>query len=59
MKDEEIVKHVPFNLTRSISQFLLRDVNVGFMEVTDERVYQGASYPANTACMDLYLTLTS
>ena len=35
MKDEEIVGHVPFNLTRLISQFLQRDVNVGFMEVAN------------------------
>ena len=50
MKDEEIVRHVPFNLTRLISQFLQRDVNVGFVEVTGERVNQGAGYGVELPC---------
>ena len=50
MKDEEIVGHVPFNLTRLISQFLQRDVNVGFVEVTGERVNRGTGYGIELPC---------
>ena len=50
MKDGEVVGHVPFNLTRPISQFLQRDVNVGFVEVTGEKVNRGAGYGVELPC---------
>jgi len=50
IKDREVVGHVPFNLTRPISQFLYRDVNVGFVEVTGENVNRGAGYGVKLPC---------
>lgn len=36
MKDGNIVGHVPFNISRTVSQFLRRDHNTGFAEVLCE-----------------------
>ena len=50
MKDGQVVGHVPFNLTRPISQFLQRDVNVGFVEVTSEKANRGVGYGVELPC---------
>ena len=36
--------HVPHNIAPAFSQFLLRDVNKAFVEVTGQRINRGAGY---------------
>jgi len=50
MKDREVVGYVPFKLTTLTPQFLQRDLNVGFVEVTGEKGNQGASYGVELPC---------
>ena len=49
-KDISIVGHVPYNLARSISCFLRRDVNKAFAEITGEKVNRGAGYGLEVPC---------
>ena len=44
MKEGQIVGHVPFNLSPTISLFLRRDVNKTFARVTGGKVNQGAGH---------------
>ena len=44
LKEEQIVGHVPFNISNTVSQFLRRAGNTGFAEVTGHYVNQGADY---------------
>ena len=37
LKDDVIVGHVPYNLAPRLSQFLRREVNKAFTEVTEEK----------------------
>ena len=44
MKEDIIVGHVPYNIASVIFQFLRRDCNKGFIEVTGSKVNRGAGY---------------
>ena len=50
-KDDAIVGHVPHNLSPRLSQFLMRDVNKAFAEVTGETVNRGAGYGLEIPCV--------
>ena len=50
-KENEIVGHVPFNISSLISQFLRRDCNKGFAEVTGPRVNRRAGYGLEIPCV--------
>ena len=50
-KENEIVGHVPFNISSLLSQFLRRDCNKGFAEVTGPRVNRGAGYGLEIPCV--------
>ena len=41
---DEVVGHVPYNLAKSVSQFLSRSASNGFVTVTDSEVNRGAGY---------------
>ena len=47
LKDGQIVGHMPYNLAPTVSQFLRRDINKGFAEVTGGKVNRGAGYKAS------------
>ena len=42
LKDDVIVEHVPYNLTPRLAQFLRRELNKAFAEVTDVKGNRGA-----------------
>ena len=44
LKDDVIVGHVPYNLEPHLPQFLRREVNKAFAEVTGEKENRGAGY---------------
>ena len=44
MKEDITVGHVPYNIASVIFQFLRRDCNKGFVEVTGSKVNRGAGY---------------
>ena len=50
-KEATVVGHVPYNLAPRFSQFLLRDVNKAFAEVTGEKVNRGAGYGLEVPCI--------
>ena len=57
-KEDIIVGHVPYNLAPRLSQFLKRECNKAFAEITGTKVNRGAGYMvwkcrASTASMDL------
>ncbi len=57
LKDDLVVGHVPYNLASRLFQFLRRDVNKSFAEVTVAKVNRGAGYGlASTAYMALQYT---
>ena len=43
--------HVPYNIAPRFSQFLRRDVNKAFAEVTGEKVNRGAGYGLKIPCV--------
>ena len=51
MKDDQIVGHIPFNLSPMISLFLKRDVNKAFATVTGSKINQGAGYGLEIPCV--------
>ena len=51
IKDGDIVGHIPYNISNTVSQFLRRDYNKAFAEVTGERVNQGAGYGLEIPCI--------
>ena len=51
LKDDVIVGHVPYNLAPRLSQFLRREVNNAFTEVTGEKVNRGAGYGLEISCV--------
>ena len=57
-KEDKIVGHVPYNIASVISQFLRRDCNKGFVQVTGNKVNRGAGYglevPCTTPCTCTY-----
>ena len=52
---DQLVGHVPFNLSPSISLFLKRDINKAFakLKVVGEKVNREAGYGLEIACMEL------
>ena len=55
LKDDVIVGHVPYDLAPRLSQFLRREVNNAFAEVTREKVNRGAGYKLEIPCVYLCL----
>ena len=49
-KEDEIVGHVPYNIASVISQFLRRDCNKGFVQVTGNKVNRGVGYGLEVLC---------
>lgn len=49
--DDVIVGHVPHNLAPRFSQFLRRDVNKAFAEVTGGKVNRGGGYGLEVPCV--------
>ena len=47
-KEDAVVGHVPYNIA---PQFLRRDVNKAFAEVTGEKVNRGAGYGLEIPCV--------
>ena len=43
-KEDKFVGHVPYNIASVISQFLRRDCNKGFVQMTGNKVNRGAGY---------------
>ena len=50
-KNATVVGPVPYNLAPRFSQFLLRDVNKAFAEVTGQKVNRGAGYGLEVPCI--------
>lgn len=50
-KDNETVRHFPYNLAPTVSAFLNRDVNAGFAEVIGGRVNRGGGYGLEIPCI--------
>ena len=50
-QDNAIVGHVPYNLAPCLSQFLKRDVNKAFAEVTGVKINRGAGYGLEIPCV--------
>ena len=49
--EDVVVGHVPHNLAPQFSQFLRRDVNKAFAEVTGEKINRGAGYGIEIPCV--------
>ena len=49
--EDVIVGHVPHNLAQRFSQFLRRDVNKAFAEVTGAKVNRGGGYGLEVPCI--------
>ena len=49
-KEDKIVGHVPYNIASVISQFLRRDCNKGFVQVTGNKVNRGAGNGLEVPC---------
>ncbi len=54
LKDDLVVGHVPYNLASRLFQFLRRDVNKAFAEVTGAKVNRGAGYGLEIPCIYKY-----
>lgn len=50
MKEDQIVGHVPYNISSLLSYFLQRDCNKGFAEVTGTAINRGAGYGMEVPC---------
>ena len=48
--EDSVVGHLTCNIASVISQFLRRDINKGFVEVTGDRVNRGAGYGLEIPC---------
>ena len=51
VKDSVVVGHIPYNLAPRVGQFLRRDENKAFAEVTGEVVNRGAGYGQEVPCI--------
>ena len=51
LNDDVIVGHVPYNLAPRFPQYLRREVNKAFAEVTGEKVNRGAGYGLEIPCV--------
>ena len=49
--EDQIVGHVPHNLAHYFSQFLRRDFNKGFVEITGPKINRGAGYGLEVPCV--------
>lgn len=49
--EDQIVGHVPHNLALYFSQFLRRDFNKAFVEVTGPKINRGAGYGLEIPCV--------
>ena len=49
--EDVVVGHVPHNLAPRLSQFLRRDVNKAFVEVTGQKINRGAGYGLEVPCV--------
>ena len=50
VKDGEVVGHIPYNISATVSHFLSRDCNKAFAEVTGPRVNRGGGYGLEVPC---------
>ena len=50
-QEDVLVGHVPYNLAPRLFQFLRRDVNKAFSEVTGGKVNRGAEYGLKIPCI--------
>ena len=50
-KDNVTVGHIPYNLAPTISAFLSRGVNAGFVEVTGPKINRGGGYGLEIPCI--------
>ena len=50
-KEGDVVGHVPYNISSLLSNFLKRDCNKGFVEVTGSHVNHGAGYGLEVPCI--------
>ena len=51
LNDDMIVGHVPYILAPLFSEYLRREVNKAFAEVTGEKVNRGAGYGLEIPCV--------
>ena len=51
LNNDVVVGHVPYNLAPRFSQYLRREVNKAFAEVTGEKVNRGAGYGLEIPCV--------
>lgn len=51
MKETEVVGHVPYNISSTLSMFLRRECNKGFAEVNGNCVNRGAGYGMEVPCI--------
>ena len=51
LNDDVILGHTPYNLAPRFSQYLRREVNKAFAEVTGEKVNRGAGYGLEIPCV--------
>ena len=49
--EDQMVGHVPHNVALYFSQFLRRDFNKGFVEVTGPKINRGAGYGLEVPCV--------
>ena len=50
-REDQVVGHVPFNVTPRISLLLKRDINKAFAKVVGEKVNRGAGYGLEIPCI--------
>ena len=50
-KEGMVVGHVPYNLAPIMSQFLRREINKGFTEVSGSKVNRGGGYGLEVPCI--------
>ena len=49
--EDVVVGHVPHNIAPRFSQFLLRDINKAFAEVTGQKINRGVRYRLEVPCV--------
>ena len=51
IKDGEVVGHIPYSISNTVSQSLRRDFNKAFAEVTGRYLNRGAGYGLEVPCL--------
>ena len=51
VNDGEVVGHIPYNMSNIVSQFLRRDYNKAFTEVTGDKVNRSTGYGLEIPCI--------